>query len=755
MQNPRVRGYVRSPANPKDEIVDGALQRGQSSRRVSDFTRESHGTTQPLYDPRKDAMRTNEHAGDVPYVFAQNCVQPPTHSVSSTREASPFDERVYHSGSGLVNNRPSGYESKELSLKNQERTLEHRGTLWDEEEPLAHEPVLLLNAETRPISHEQLVMEVRGIYAGLVMVESKCIDIDERQSAAAQQKDVSKKVHLKNDEWQTLLALHQKLLHEHDELILAGQQSSATLKLRKLLAADIMSSSNWKNRNSPFFKWLRSQASRSSDKLLAFLHKFYSVMDLLCEKNAQFQDAWLETLDDLEAIRKASGERNPNIRRTLTRYWHERVAKEYPNVRELLQSWLGSSNPLNCMPCLETEADTLPNVKEPSYSLQEPPSTKRAQFAIYPFTEVDSFEVANNAFAFSPGQLFRELFVYHKKDEVMWNNHIASSILRFSPVSPEYSPSQNTLKQAARTRKCLPIIIKGREMKAQHDTGAESGNYIACDLANELRLQLRTEKRDRKYFSMGNGKVVQAMGRVKALCTFAKECQTKLKCWFFVFRKLASPLIMGSDFLEKTKTLSTFTHRLEDQTPHAGIIPMINLIGSTQQPKRRLAAYIDDRRTFLNADSGSHLDLMSPKYVKTHGYRIDRRSICRKRVRLADTTVAETIGRVSATLSMDDGSSYSKTFDVLPNLSSDVLLGELSLEEIRAFSVHQSSFVDVFAGERHLELSVVSYLGDVNKFLAYNLRLNRNLSKVQPSRKLISCFTPRGFSNSSVSSNSR
>ena len=48
-------------------------------------------------------------------------------------------------------------------------------------------------------------------------VEPKCIDIDESQSAAAQDKDPSKKTDLKNDQWQSLLALHKELLHEHHD----------------------------------------------------------------------------------------------------------------------------------------------------------------------------------------------------------------------------------------------------------------------------------------------------------------------------------------------------------------------------------------------------------------------------------------------------------------------------------------------------------------------------------------------------------
>lgn len=36
---------------------------------------------------------------------------------------------------------------------------------------------MLLQPETRPISQEQLVNEIKGIYAGLVMVEKNCVDL--------------------------------------------------------------------------------------------------------------------------------------------------------------------------------------------------------------------------------------------------------------------------------------------------------------------------------------------------------------------------------------------------------------------------------------------------------------------------------------------------------------------------------------------------------------------------------------------------
>lgn len=69
--------------------------------------------------------------------------------------------------------------------------------------------ILLKQPDTRPISQEQLVAEVKGIYAGLVMVETKCIEVDNQQNSAS---DGTK---LNNEQWQALIALHRTLLHEH------------------------------------------------------------------------------------------------------------------------------------------------------------------------------------------------------------------------------------------------------------------------------------------------------------------------------------------------------------------------------------------------------------------------------------------------------------------------------------------------------------------------------------------------------------
>jgi hypothetical protein len=39
------------------------------------------------------------------------------------------------------------------------------------------EATMILQPETRPITQDQLVNETKGIYAGLVMVERKCVEV--------------------------------------------------------------------------------------------------------------------------------------------------------------------------------------------------------------------------------------------------------------------------------------------------------------------------------------------------------------------------------------------------------------------------------------------------------------------------------------------------------------------------------------------------------------------------------------------------
>ena len=165
------------------------------------------------------------------------------------------------------------------------------------------DPEMLLQPETRPISHEQLVVEVKGIYAGLVMVEAECIDIDERQFAAAQEKDPAKKIQLKNDQWHSLIALHKQLLHKHHDFFLASQHPSASPALSRLAAKYSMPARMWRHGIHAFLEVLRHRLPESLEHMLAFIYIAYTMMALLYETVPTFEDTWIECLGNLTVIR--------------------------------------------------------------------------------------------------------------------------------------------------------------------------------------------------------------------------------------------------------------------------------------------------------------------------------------------------------------------------------------------------------------------------------------------------------------------
>ena len=200
------------------------------------------------------------------------------------------------------------------------------------------EPEMLLQPKTRPISHDQLMQEVKGIYAGLVMVEAECIDIDEKQTAAVQEKDLLKKVQLKNDQWQSLIALHKQLLHEHHDFFLASQHPAASPALSRLAAKYSMPARMWRHGIHAFLEVLRYRLPDSLEHMLAFIYIAYSMMALLYETVPTFEDTWIECLGDLGRYRMAIEDDEPRDRETWTnvaRFWYNKAADKNPTVGRL------------------------------------------------------------------------------------------------------------------------------------------------------------------------------------------------------------------------------------------------------------------------------------------------------------------------------------------------------------------------------------------------------------------------------------
>ncbi|KAF2676676.1 hypothetical protein K458DRAFT_396712 [Lentithecium fluviatile CBS 122367] len=198
-------------------------------------------------------------------------------------------------------------------------------------------PGLLLQPDSRPISQEQLASEVKSIYAGLTMVETKCIHVD-RAQAAALQDDSESNTKLASDHWQALIALHRTLLHEHHDFFLASQHPSASPALRRLAAKYSMPARMWKHGIHSFLELLRRRLPESIDYMLAFIYLAYQMMALLYETVPAFEDTWIECLGDLGRYRMAIEDEDIRDRETwagVARSWYSKAADKNPSVGRL------------------------------------------------------------------------------------------------------------------------------------------------------------------------------------------------------------------------------------------------------------------------------------------------------------------------------------------------------------------------------------------------------------------------------------
>ncbi|KAL7621482.1 hypothetical protein AAE478_008805 [Parahypoxylon ruwenzoriense] len=203
---------------------------------------------------------------------------------------------------------------------------------------------LIKQPETRPISQEQLIAEVKGIYAGLVMVESKCIEVDNAQSSQCD-------TQLNNEQWQALIALHRTLLHEHHDFFLASQHPSANQALRRLASKYAMPARMWRHGIHSFLELLRHRLPHSLEHMLTFIYLAYSMMALLYETVPAFEDTWIECLGDLGRYRMAIEDddiRDREVWTSVSRHWYSKASDKAPTTGRLYHhlAILARPNPL-------------------------------------------------------------------------------------------------------------------------------------------------------------------------------------------------------------------------------------------------------------------------------------------------------------------------------------------------------------------------------------------------------------------------
>ncbi|KFY94734.1 hypothetical protein V498_03751 [Pseudogymnoascus sp. VKM F-4517 (FW-2822)] len=187
--------------------------------------------------------------------------------------------------------------------------------------------------EPRPLTQEQLIAEVKGIYVGLVTDEGKCIQAVSEQAQLAKDAREGQEPKLNNEQYQALFALHRTLLHEHHDFLLASQHPSATDAIRRLPLKYAMPARLWRHAIHSFLELLRNRLPASLDYMLAFIYLAYSMMTLLLETVPAFEDTWIECLGDLGRYRMAIEDDNVRDREVwaqVARQWYLKSANRSP-----------------------------------------------------------------------------------------------------------------------------------------------------------------------------------------------------------------------------------------------------------------------------------------------------------------------------------------------------------------------------------------------------------------------------------------
>ncbi|PPJ50221.1 hypothetical protein CBER1_07174 [Cercospora berteroae] len=287
---------------------------------------------------------------------------------------------------------------------------------------------------------------------------------------------------------------------------------------------------------------------------------------------------------------------------------------------------------------------------------------------------------------------------YKKRD--LWLGLEPDSMRRMhnSTSAPRFEASQVTEQINMVSQDCVAAgWLNGKRVEALADSCA--GNFISTVYLRNAGLHYQKVKQ--RDIVIGNGqKAFKTLGTVRLAWQFGKERDTKYNIDFDVIpsRFCDYSVTLGGKFLAATKTL---TERLKDRIIRRfrrSAIPRLFYQGGSHL---RMSGYCGGVPVAALADTGSDLDLVSPKMLLRLGY--DQRDVLTSdahcvHVELPGGLTVRTSGMIRGVdFRFGNGraeDSYLRDFYILPGLPGDVLIGQDLLWESDAFSRYPSCMAE-------------------------------------------------------------
>ncbi|KAK2036905.1 hypothetical protein LZ31DRAFT_442142, partial [Colletotrichum somersetense] len=181
---------------------------------------------------------------------------------------------------------------------------------------------------TRTISVQQLMAEVKGICAGYHTIESKCIEVDQKQSGTSCAR--RPKAFLNDDQYRALTALHITGMREVRDFFFTSSHPKASAALRGLSAEYDMPARFWTHIIHDYLKVLRPRLPESFEHMIVFILEAYSMMQLL-EETTNSGSYTTECTGDLARYRFAIEDEDANARL----HWKGVAIQQYSRVLDL------------------------------------------------------------------------------------------------------------------------------------------------------------------------------------------------------------------------------------------------------------------------------------------------------------------------------------------------------------------------------------------------------------------------------------
>jgi hypothetical protein len=259
--------------------------------------------------------------------------------------------------------------------------------------------------------------------------------------------------------------------------------------------------------------------------------------------------------------------------------------------------------------------------------------------------------------------------------------------------------------------------INGFEIHAIPDTGAEF-NIMAATFAKRRGLVVHNGDPSKcRLLRMANGKHIKTVGVVDAVWSFTSDTSQAWKITFHILADFVYDLLLGSQFLFTTQTMSHHKERLSriPRPLQSLSVLRVNVLGSASRQVRGL---LQKEPVHALPDSGSEPSLLSYEYVKRRGWLMRMRMEDQNLLQFADGSVAKTEGSILATWVFPSKEvNYFKArpslkvqFHILRGCSHDVILGQDALEESDMFLEHEDAFLDVGSDTEPSGLNLVIWL---------------------------------------------